>query len=212
MKNKYGIIALILIGLQLLIVFGSWLVAAIFPEINVHSLLSSSGIRWFIGQFTNNLKTDLLVWLLLGIIAFGTFKASGLYEILNALLKGKATFAKFSYQKKVALRLILLEVFVFFMLLFLLVALPEAPLLSVTGSLFPSSFSIGFIPSITFIVTFVSLSYGVSSGRLNTLAKTYNALSFGIILGAKLFPLYILAIELFYSVIYVFNLNFILPL
>ena len=98
------------------------------------------------------------------------------------------------------------------MLLFLLVALPEAPLLSVTGSLFPSSFSIGFIPSITFIVTFVSLSYGVSSGRLNTLAKTYNALSFGVVLGAKLFPLYILAIELFYSVIYVFNLNFILPL
>ncbi|WP_259299305.1 hypothetical protein [Prevotella disiens] len=100
MKNKYGIIALILIGLQLLIVFGSWLVAAIFPEINVHSLLSSSGIRWFIGQFTNNLKTDLLVWLLLGIIAFGTFKASGLYEILNALLKGKATFAKFLIEKK----------------------------------------------------------------------------------------------------------------
>ena len=56
MKNKYGIIALSLIVLQLLIVFSSWLITAAFPYVNINSLLSGSGLRWFAGQFTNNLK------------------------------------------------------------------------------------------------------------------------------------------------------------
>ncbi len=73
MKNKYGIIALGLMVLQLLTVFGSWLVTAAFPDVNINSLLSGRGFRWFVGQFTNNLKCDMLVWLLLFSVAWGVY-------------------------------------------------------------------------------------------------------------------------------------------
>ena len=73
MKNKYGAIALGLIVLQLLIVFSSWLITAAFPEVNINSLLSGRGLRWFAGQFTNNLKSNMLVWLILLSIDWGDF-------------------------------------------------------------------------------------------------------------------------------------------
>ena len=188
MKNKYGIIALSLIVLQLLIVFSSWLITAAFPYVNINSLLSGSGLRWFAGQFTNNLKSNMLVWLLLLSIDWGVYKTSGLHDIVYKLI-------------------FLFCFFCFIALSIVFTILPEAPLLSVTGSLFPSSFSSGLIPALSFIIVVSSLSYGMACGKLKTLSEIYNSLSSGLIFCSKLFPMYILVVQLFYMVVYVFNLN-----
>ena len=199
MKNKYGIIALSLIVLQLLIVFSSWLITAAFPYVNINSLLSGSGLRWFAGQFTNNLKSNMLVWLLLLSIDWGVYKTSGLHDIVYKLIFRHNKFSELHYRERVGIRFIALSI--------VFTILPEAPLLSVTGSLFPSSFSSGLIPALSFIIVVSSLSYGMACGKLKTLSEIYNSLSSGLIFCSKLFPMYILVVQLFYMVVYVFNLN-----
>ena len=207
MKNKYGIIALGLMVLQLLTVFGSWLVTAAFPDVNINSLLSGRGFRWFVGQFTNNLKTDMLVWLLLFSIAWGVYKTSGLHDILCKLVCRKNKFSDFRYRERVGIRLALFDFVFFIALSIIFTMLPESPLLSVTGSLFPSSFSLGLIPALSSIVIVSSLSYGVACGNLKTLSEAYDSISSGLIFCSKLFPMYILVVQLFYMIAYVFNLN-----
>ena len=140
MKNKYGIIALSLIVLQLLIVFSSWLITAAFPYVNINSLLSGSGLRWFAGQFTNNLKSNMLVWLLLLSIDWGVYKTSGLHDIVYKLIFRHNRFSELHYRERVGIRFALFCFFCFIALSIVFTILPEAPLLSVTGSLFPSSF------------------------------------------------------------------------
>ena len=68
MKSK---LASILALLQLLVVFLSWLVTAVAPQLYTRSLLSGEGIRWFLGRFADNLAHPLLVWLILIAIAWG---------------------------------------------------------------------------------------------------------------------------------------------
>ena len=55
---------------------------------------------------------------------------------------------KFHYRETVGLRIALVEFIVYVIVMILLTAIPHAILLSVTGQLFPSSFSSSFIPLI----------------------------------------------------------------
>lgn len=207
MKNKYGTIALGLIVLQLLIVFSSWLITAAFPEVNINSLLSGRGLRWFAGQFTNNLKSNMLVWLMLLSIDWGVYKTSGLHNILCKLLRRHCNFSELRYRERVGIRLVLFGFLCFIALSIVFTMLPEAPLLSVTGSLFPSSFSSGLVPALSLIVVVSSLSYGIACGKLKTLSEIYNSISSGLMFCSKLFPMYILLVQLFYIIVYVFNLR-----
>jgi len=207
MKNKYGAIALGLIVLQLLIVFSSWLITAAFPEVNINSLLSGRGLRWFAGQFTNNLKSNMLVWLILLSIDWGVYKTSGLHNILCKLLRRHYNFSELRYRERVGIRLVLFSFLCFIALSIVFTMLPEAPLLSVTGSLFPSSFSSGLVPALSLIVVVSSLSYGIACGKLKTLSEIYNSISSGLMFCSKLFPMYILLVQLFYIIVYVFNLR-----
>ena len=207
MKNKYGTIALGLIVLQLLIVFSSWLITAAFPEVNINSLLSGRGLRWFAGQFTNNLKNNMLVWLMLLSIDWGVYKTSGLHYILCKLLCRHCSFSELRYRERVGIRLVLFGFLCFIALSIVFTMLPEAPLLSVTGSLFPSSFSSGLVPALSLIVVVSSLSYGIACGKLKTLSEIYNSISSGLMFCSKLFPMYILLVQLFYIIVYVFNLR-----
>ena len=207
MKNKYGTIALGLIVLQLLIVFSSWLITAAFPEVNINSLLSGRGLRWFAGQFTNNLKSNMLVWLMLLSIDWGVYKTSGLHNILCKLLRRHCRFSELRYRERVGIRLVLFGFLCFIALSIVFTMLPEAPLLSVTGSLFPSSFSSGLVPALSLIVVVSSLSYGIACGKLKTLSEIYNSISSGLMFCSKLFPMYILLVQLFYIIVYVFNLR-----
>ena len=71
-----------LVVAQLLLFILSWLLSAMRLE-GVRSLLSSEGIRWFFGQFTANVASPWLVWLLLILIALGALQKSGVPSLFT---------------------------------------------------------------------------------------------------------------------------------
>ena len=199
MKSK---IAFSLVVAELLLVILSWLLSATRLE-GVRSLLSSEGVRWFFGSFTEMVASPLLVWLLLGLCAWGCLQRSGLLTFSPFLL---FTFSPLTYRDKVAMRVSLVFLVLYLIVIALLTLAPHAILLSATGSLFPSAFSRSLVPIVCFGLCLVSLVFGLISGRLHGLADILEALSTGIAQGASLIIIYLFAIQLYESLRFVFNL------
>lgn len=177
---------------ELLLVILSWLLSATRLE-GVRSLISSEGIRWFVGEFTYTLASPLLVWLLLALVALGCLQRSGLMS------RGRG------YRDRVALRVSLSLIIIYVVIICLLTLMPHAILLSVTGSLFPSAFSRALVPIICFGVGVLSISFGMVSGRLHTLTDILDALTFGLQQGAPLIILYIMFFQFYASLLFVFG-------
>ena len=177
---------------ELLLVILSWLLSATRLE-GVRSLISSEGIRWFVGEFTYTLASPLLVWLLLVLVALGCLQRSGL------MCRGRG------YRDRVALRVSLSFMIIYVVIICLLTLMPHAILLSVTGSLFPSAFSRALVPIICFGVGVLSISFGMVSGRLHTLTDILDALTFGLQQGAPLIILYIMFFQFYASLLFVFG-------
>lgn len=177
---------------ELLLVILSWLLSATRLE-GVRSLISSEGIRWFVGEFTYTLASPLLVWLLLALVALGCLQRSGLMS------RGRG------YRDWVALRVSLSFMIIYVVIICLLTLMPHAILLSVTGSLFPSAFSRALVPIICFGVGVLSISFGMVSGRLHTLTDILDALTFGLQQGAPLIILYIMFFQFYASLLFVFG-------
>jgi len=182
----------VLLLAELILILVSWLLSATMTE-GVRSLLSSEGIRWFFGSFVGIMASPLLVWLLLSLIALGSLQKSGLLTMQQ------------SYREKVALRSALLLLILYVAVILLLTVTPNAFLLSITGSLFPSAFSRSLVPIIAFGIVLMSISFGVMSGRINSLPAVLETLSFGISKGAELFVLYILIMQFYESLWFVFG-------
>ena len=177
---------------ELLLVILSWLISATRLD-GVRSLISSEGIRWFVGEFTYTLASPLLVWLLLVLVALGCLQRSGLMS------RGRG------YRDRVALRVSLSFIIIYVVIICLLTLMPHAILLSVTGSLFPSAFSRALVPIICFGVGVLSISFGMVSGRLHTLTDILDALTFGLQQGAPLIILYIMFFQFYASLLFVFG-------
>ena len=177
---------------ELLLVILSWLLSATRLE-GVRSLISSEGIRWFVGEFTYTLASPLLVWLLLVLVALGCLQRSGLMS------RGRG------YRDRVALRVSFSFMIIYVVIICLLTLMPHAILLSVTGSLFPSAFSRALVPIICFGVGVLSISFGMVSGRLHTLTDILDALTFGLQQGAPLIILYIMFFQFYASLLFVFG-------
>ena len=182
----------VLLLAEVILILVSWLLSATMTE-GVRSLLSSEGIRWFFGSFVGIMASPLLVWLLLSLIALGSLQKSGLLAMQQ------------SYREKVALRSALLLLIFYVVVILLLTVTPNAFLLSITGSLFPSAFSRSLVPVIAFGIVLMSISFGVMSGRINSLPAVLETLSFGISKGAELFVLYILIMQFYESLWFVFG-------
>lgn len=196
MKTKWlAIIGAVFLFAELTLVLTSWILSATMME-GVRSLLSSEGIRWYFGSFTEMVASPLLVWLLLLLSALGCFQKSGAV----ALLKG----AQLTYRERTAFRVSLMFVAIYLGIFALLTLMPHAILLSATGSLFPSAFSRSLVPSAAFGICLFSVVYGMMSGRMKSLPDILDALSFGIAQGAPLLILYILFIQLYESFRFVF--------
>lgn len=191
-KEGVGVIASVLLCAEALLIILSWILSTTMTE-GVRSLLSSEGIRWFFGSFTGIIASPLLVWLLLALIAIGSVQKSGL------------TAWKRHYRDRLALRVATVSLLIYLTLIALLTFLPHAILLSATGNLFPSAFSRSLVPIIAFGICVFSITYGVVSGRLKSLSSIIHAMSFGIERGAVLFVLYILLIQFYESLRFVFG-------
>ena len=194
MRNKIGgWLALVLICLQIMLGIASWVLTAAMPEQFLRSLLSAEGIRWFFGNFVENVSTPVLVWLLLIALAYGALHSSGLLS-----------FKRSEYRQRIALRLVLLEFVAFTLLMLALTIVPHAILLNVMGGLMDSSFSRSILPYICFAVVVMSISFGMMSDKLKNVGDIFHALSSGVGKAAPLFLLYVLAVQLYCSVMYLF--------
>ncbi|MBR1468820.1 MAG: AbgT family transporter [Prevotella sp.] len=190
----YGVLALAVA--QLLLILVSWLVTAAWPDLPMRSLLSSEGIRWLFGSFVQNLLTPVLVWLILGSMAYGSVVASGLTELRRPM----------TFRQRSALRFVAVEALIFLVITLLLTLIPQAPLLSSTGQLFPSAFSDGLVPFVCFAVIVMALTFGLSTGRFNSLTEVVATLVKGFGRCGYLWLIYILGAELYASIRYFWGL------
>ena len=205
-KEGLGVVCLILLLSEALLFILSWLLSATRME-GVRSLISSEGIRWFFGSWQTLFASPLLVWLLLCLIAWGSLRKSGL---MRSVQSGGSKFFTFHFsllpfRDRLALRVSLVFLVIYLVILALLTLTPHAILLSATGHLFPSAFSRSLLPVIAFGVCLVSITFGLVSGRLRSLADILDALSTGIAHGAPLIVIYLFAIQLFESIRFVFG-------
>ena len=185
-----------LLLLQIMVVILSWMIKTIFPEFNGRSLLSGEGVRWFLGNFTKNVASNVLVWIILLGLSWGAIHSSKIIQVLkySHIL---------SYKERLGLQIILIEIMVWFSGIVLLSFVPHATMLSITGELFSSSFSKSIIPLIAFIVLLNSISYGIIVGRFRKGSQIIEALSNGIKQITPYIIIYIIFIQLFYSVKFV---------
>jgi aminobenzoyl-glutamate transport protein len=190
--SSYGILMFLLLIAEVVLILLSWILSAMRVD-GVRSLLSGEGIRWFFGNFTSMVASPWLVWLLLLMIALGCLQKSGLYCL-----------PRHSYRDRMALRITIVFFALYVGVILLLTAVPHSVLLSSTGSLFPSPFSRSITPVLSFGIILISVSFGMVSGRFQNLADVLDALSFGCRKGAPLFIFYILLIQLYESLRFVF--------
>lgn len=181
---------------QCVLVIVSWLLSAMRLE-GVRSMLSSEGIRWFVGGFSDILANPLLAWLLLLLIAGGSLQQSGVISLFTG--KGETSF-----RNRLALRVAIFFLVLYVIVICLLTLTPHAILLSVKGSLFPSAFSRSLVPIVCFGVTLFSVVYGMMSGHKKSGDEILSILTYGIRQGASLIIVYILAIQFYASLRFVF--------
>ena len=190
--GAYAVIALV--AAQGLLVLASWLLPAAMPEVFAKSLLSAEGIRWFMGRFAQNLSSVWLVWLLLISIAYGAVRGCGLL-----------CYDRSFYRQRLGMRLALVELIVFIVVLLALTVAPHAILLNVMGDLLPSTFTQSLVPYLCFMLVVMSVSFGVMSERINSLAGIYRLLTDGIRSAAPLYLYYLLIMQLCHSIKYLFG-------
>ena len=190
--SRLGMIMLLLLIAEAVLILLSWILSAMRVE-DVRSLLSGEGIRWFFGNFTSMVASPWLACLILILMALGCLQKSGLFSRPHT-----------SYRDRMALRITVVFLVFYLGIILLLTAVPHAVLLSSTGSLFPSPFSRSIVPLLSFGIIIISITFGMVSGRFQTLADILDTLSFGCRKGAPLFIFYILLIQLFESLRFVF--------
>ena len=181
---------------QIMVVILSWMIKTIYPDFNGRSLLSGEGVRWFLGNFTNNVASNILVWIILIGLSWGAIRASNILQVF----KRSHTL---SYRERLGFRVVLIEIMIWVIVIVLLSFIPHAAMLSITGQLFPSSFSKSIVPLITFIALFNSITYGLIIGRLRKGNLIIEALSNGIKQIAPYIIIYIILVQLIYSIKFV---------
>jgi aminobenzoyl-glutamate transport protein len=192
MRIKLPHIAFSLLAAQLLLMLVSWLLSAAIPTSGVRSLLSSEGLRWFLGHFSDVLGTPLLLCLLLLLMAYGCLKRCGILHF------------KSSYRQNRALIITLSLLFVYVGVIVLLVMMPHAVLLSATGLLWPSPFSAAIVPMLAFGTTLLCAVYGYVAGTYCNMSDVYQSLISGIREGAPFLLFYVLLGQLYYSLQYIY--------
>ena len=188
--NLLSRLALALVIAELVLVLVSWILSAAAVG-SVRSLLSSEGIRWLFGHFASMLATPYLIWLLLIGMGWESVRRSGLS-------------APRSHRERIAFGAALTVLLLCVVVLVLLTAVPHAILLSATGNLFPSPFSDSLVPFCAVSVMLISIVYGVVAGRFDSLHSVYETLVAGIRTAAPFVLFYMLLVQLYETVCFVF--------
>ncbi len=188
---------------ELALVVGSWLVASAEPGLAMRSLLSPAGVRWYFGFYVDRIATPLLVYIILFAMAWGCVRQSKLTDVLLTYLSPRRrqlnthqVFALCTSLVVFALELATMAV---------LTLLPHAILLSVTGSLWPSSFSYSVVPAVAFMLASTNVVYAVLSGQIRSVTQLGRMLTSEAPVLLPLLLLYCLAADLAGCLGYVFG-------
>ena len=195
MKSKIvAHIALTLLILELVLVFVSWLLSATMTA-GVRPLLSNEGVRWLCGHFVDVVLSPLLAWILLLGMACGVLVKS---RLPHAIVHHE------SYRERLALRVSFVVLTGYVAIVVWMIAVPQALLLSATGSLWPSPFSRALVPLVAFGCSLVAVCYGSLSHTFSSLSSVTDAFAWGIAKAAPMLLLYVLAIQFYESLHFVF--------
>lgn len=181
--------------MQVMLVIGSWLASILCPAMEVRSMISGEGARWFLGSYTTFLASAPTSWLVMVGVTWGVMSRSG----MKSCLYGRRR----KYRERLALYSSVVVLAVYAVAIALLVAVPHAVLLSADGNLFPSPFSRSIVPVMCFGIFISSAVYGIISGNTPRPADVISAMLSGI---ASVAPL--LVIWLFLSQ-FVMSLRFV---
>lgn len=192
----YSHIALLLLVLQLLVVLGSWIISATFPETNMHSLISSEGLRWYSSNIVDKMASPLLIWIMLLSMAYGCMRGSG---ILSVFARGY----RMTYRERTGLYFMLLIALTYALIILWLTINPGSILLSVTGNIWPSPFSLGLVPIICVGICLSCIIYSIVSGRCSSTIDVFISLTSGLSSASPIILIYILSITIYHSVCYV---------
>ena len=192
MKNKLITPLLVALALaELLLVFLSWILS-VTTTADIHSLLSGEGLRWYLGRLNDIMLSPVLVWILLLSVSAG------------CLHKSRVLSHHRSYWEKLAFRMSLFVLLLYCALLVLLAAMPHAVLLSATGQLLPSPFIHAIVPLLSFGLLVVSVCYGLITRTFASVSDIIEAACYGLAKSAPLLLIYLLAVQLYASLRFVF--------
>lgn len=194
MKKTLNSLAILLIGAEVLLILVSWLLSATLTE-PVRSLLSAEGLRWYVSNFSDMLMTPLLTWILLVSMSVGCVRESGICQ---------QRFPIDNYRERLALLATSLLLILYIGVILWLTVVPHAILLSATGSLWPSPFSKALVPLLSFGVLLLSAVYGLVTNRFSSLGNVFISMVRGLSSGAPLLFLYVLFIQFYESLRFVF--------
>jgi len=195
MKKLIPYIALFLLLAELALILVSWLLSAAMPNSGVRSMLSGEGIRWFLGHYGTILATPILSWLILAAIAVGCLRSCGVFSHSSP----------YTYRERRAMLIGGGTLLTCVVAVLLLTVVPHAILVSATGGLFPSPFSYSLIPVISFSLCAFSIVYGLIAGTFQSLRDVYDSLLCGIRWAAPCVLFYILLIQFYESLRFVFG-------
>lgn len=199
-KALFGVGVFLLVVSHCGVVILSWLLKALWPALPICPLLSEEGVRWLFGQFTVNILSPALVWLLLGLCTLSSLRGSRLVIGLRQIKDWSAL----SYRQRLALRCVLMEVLVVVVVMLLLTVPPHAVLLNVSGTLFPSSFSSSIFAVCCLTLIAASLTYAIVGADGERVGCTYRVLV-GHTHYYWLIPLYVLFRQLLCMILYVWG-------
>lgn len=186
--------AVVLASCQILLILVSWFITAAIPDLSMHSMLSSEGIRWFMGQFTYNISSPVLALITVISIAYGCLLTSGLLDIKRHM----------DIRQRLAIRLASLEAIIFLVVILLFTIVPHAVLLNIDGHILSINFLMCMISYISFAILVISTTYSISVGRISSIPSLFAVMCEGIKKAAPIYIIYILAAQLYYSVLFVF--------
>jgi len=185
-------LVLLLLIAEFLLFFLSWLLSATLTD-SVHPLLSSEGIRWFLGQFCVLLLRPQLIWLILLSMAGGCVRCSRIFRP-----------SQLSFRRQSALRVSFVVLVMLIMIVALLVMMPQAVLLSSTGRLWPSPFSRALVPILSALAIITSMCYGLLSRTFTSLFDVYDSFRIGLQQMVPFLILYLFVVMFYESCLYVF--------
>lgn len=191
-------LSLMAIAAEAFLILGSWVVAAIWPNCPIRSLLGSDGCRWLLGSFVDNVSTSPLIWIFLLGGTCGMLYGSRLVHIV-------LHYKKTTGYERMAVWVVGWELIAMLIAVVLLTFVPHAILLSALGTLFPGTFSHSIIPIITIMGCIAAITYGGMVGTFNSAVNAFRAFSDGLAQTAPIIVFYFTVVELYKSAVWVFG-------